>query len=100
MRDPIAERRLTFRATGSEVEQSVTVRIGRPRPSQGDASFEIDYEIQGPGEHQHSSKIAGADSMQTLTDVFIVLNGLLDSVRREGTLTWEGSVGATRFPTY
>jgi hypothetical protein len=90
---------MTFRATGSEVDEDVTVRIGRPHPSDGDESFEIEFEIEGPGNHGHKSKIAGVDGMQALTMVFAVLNALLDSLRREGQLTWEGSIGATRFPT-
>lgn len=62
-------------------------------------SWEIPYEIDGPGGHRYESRVYGGDAMQALGLVFGPLNALIDAIHRDGALTYEGSSAAARFPT-
>lgn len=99
MREPFAERKLIYRATGSDIDEPLAVRFGRPLPSQTHpALLECEFEIEGPGDHYYAAKVFGSDGMQTIAFAISVLNGLIDAVRRDGSVTWDGSELAARLP--
>jgi hypothetical protein len=100
MHDPIAERNLSYRAAGSDLDEPVVVRMGRSLPSSTHAPlFEVEFEIDGPGDHQYSSKVYGTDGMQAVGLALSLRNGLIDAVRRDGSVKWDGSEMAARLPT-
>jgi hypothetical protein len=87
----IAERELTFRADGSDADEVVIVRLGRPHVGKHAPLYTTEYEIVGPGEDRYAFHAAGADSMQALGLVFVALWAHLDRLKRGGKLTWLGS---------
>ena len=90
MNDVIAERELTFRADGSDVDQQVTLRIGRPHLGAHAPMWTVEYEIDGPGDDRYAFFAAGADSLQAHGLVFVALWAHLDRTKRGGKLTWNG----------
>ncbi|WP_129347543.1 DUF6968 family protein [Sorangium cellulosum] len=91
MDDVIAERELTFQAAGSDMEERVMVRLGRPRVEAHRPLYTLRYEIIGPAGRQVNHFACGEDSMQALSLVFIAINARLDHIKRLGRLTWLGS---------
>ncbi|WP_159398023.1 DUF6968 family protein [Sorangium cellulosum] len=88
MEDIVAERELVFRESGSELDQPVVVRLGRPHLGEHAPNYTIYYEIQGPGDALYTYFAAGVDSMQALVLVFVAVNAHLDRLKQGGRLSW------------
>ena len=91
MDDVIAERELTYRERGTDVDDTVIVRLGRPRGAEHAPAYTIPFEIVGPEGYVISKYVVGEDSMQALSLVYGVVHALLDAIKRDGELTWLGS---------
>jgi hypothetical protein len=88
----IAERTLRMGRDGS----TLTVRIGAPRPSDGD-DWECEYAIGRRGDVEESSLVYGVDPMQALLLALTSVCRTVGSITEE--LSWLGGHTDAGFPT-
>ncbi|WP_437675557.1 DUF6968 family protein [Sorangium sp. So ce131] len=91
MDDVVAERELAFRENGSDLDQTVVVRLGRPYLGAHAPNYTIGYEMQGPGDDRYRSFAAGVDSMQAMVLVLVAVNAHLERLKQGGRLSWLGA---------